>query len=319
VFYKREKLAVSKQGAEPVRVMRRLGIALALVLGVFVVLAAGAFRELTGGTMGAGDKAATLSIDGRTRDYFVHGPRGYDGKAPLPVVFVLHGATQSAASAERMSGMSTEADSHNFLAVYPTGTGHLPSWNAGACCSYAMRNNVDDMAFFRALIDRLEKDYAVDPKRIYFTGISNGAMMSFRLACEMSDKVAAIAPVEGSQDIPCHPSSAVSVLMFHGTADRLVPYNGGSTAFQMGSKRSDTPVADTIAFWAKQDGCQPTPDRKTSGVLKTDIYSGCANGAGVTLQTIEGGRHMWPGLRISGNDIPATSMIWSFFAAHPKA
>ena len=297
------------------RVIRRL---LTVLFVLFILVVAGAFHLLAGGSMGAGDRSGTLESGGRTRNYFVHVPKNYDGKTLLPVVFVLHGATQSAASAERMSGMSALADAHKFLAVYPTGTGGLPIWNSGACCSYAMRNNVDDMAFFNALLEKLKHDYAVNPKRIYFTGISNGAMMSFRLACEMSDRVAAIAPVEGSQDIPCRPSSPVSVLVFHGTADRLVPYDGGSTPYQMGSKRSDTPVKDTVAFWAKRDGCSSTPQHKESGVLRTDTYSGCTNGTAVTLETIEGGHHMWPGLRISGNDIPASSMIWDFFAQHPK-
>jgi polyhydroxybutyrate depolymerase len=218
-----------------------------------------------------------------------------------------------------MSGMSDLADARKFLAVYPAGTGRLPTWNSGACCSYAMRNHVDDMAFFNALLDKIEKDYAVDSKRVYFAGISNGAMMSFRLACEMSDRVAAIAPVEGSQDTECHPSSPVSVLVFHGTADRLVPYAGGSTPYQMGSKRSDTPVKDTVASWAKRDGCSPTPVHRESGALRTDAYSGCARGTAVVLETIVGGHHMWPGLRISGNRIPASNMIWDFFATHPKS
>ena len=298
--------------------VRGVFAAFAIVAFTLALVVAGAFRSLMGGTMGPGDKAATLVIGGRTQSYFVHVPRGYDGKAPLALVFVLHGATQSPASAERMSGMSAKADEAKFLAVYPRGTGDLPTWNAGACCGYAMRNHVDDVAFLRALIERLESEYVVDRKRIYFTGISNGAMMSYRAACDVAGQVAAIAPVEGAQDIPCHPSSPVSLIVFHGTADHLVPYDGGSTPFQLGSQRSDTPVRDTVAFWVKRDGCGAEPDRESSGVLRSEMYGGCAPGTAVTLETIEGGHHMWPGLRISGNSIPATDMIWNFFAAHPK-
>jgi poly(hydroxyalkanoate) depolymerase family esterase len=183
------------------------------------------------------DHDGTIEIDGRTRNHFVHTPPGYTGKTPLPLVLVLHGATESANKVERLSGMSAKADQQNFLAVYPTGTGRLknvPTWNSGACCGHAMEHKIDDVAFLRALLERVEKDYSVDPKRIYATGISNGGMMSYRLACELSDKFAAISPVEGAQDIPCHPTSPVSVIVFHGTTDHLVPFNGGSTPISNG-------------------------------------------------------------------------------------
>jgi polyhydroxybutyrate depolymerase len=207
---------------------------------------------------GQGSKSGSLDIGGRTRTYSLHIPPAYDAKKPLPLVLVLHGATQSPESAERMSGMSAKADRENFLVAYPSGmgrSGRRPTWNSGNCCGYALENNVDDVAFLRALIDQLEHAYSVDPRRIFVTGISNGAMMAYRLGCELADKIAAIAPVEGAQDNDCRPSRPVSVIVFHGTADRLVPFNGGSTPFQIGPKRSDTSVPSTVAFWVKQDGC----------------------------------------------------------------
>ena len=270
----------------------------------------------------AGTESKTLEFGGRTRTYLVHAPKGYDGKTPLPLVLVLHGAIQGATNVERMSGMSDKADKESFLVAYPDGTsrsGLAPTWNAGACCGYAQTNEVDDVGFLRALIDRLERDYTVDPKRIFVTGISNGGMMSYRLACELADRIAAIAPVEGAQDVECHPSGPVSVLIFHGTADLLVPYDGGTTPYQLGPKRTDTSVRSTVAFWVKQDGCTATPHREESTQLHIDTYSGCRDGAGVTLYTIQGGHHMWPGTRLSRNDVPATDIMWSFFAAHPKS
>jgi polyhydroxybutyrate depolymerase len=270
---------------------------------------------------GTADRSGTLDVDGRTRTYFLHVPRGYDGTRPAPLVVLLHGAGQSPRSAEKMSGMSAKADTENFLVVYPSGTGRLssmPTWNSGACCGYAMENNVDDVGFLRALLNKLEQDYAVDRKRVFVTGISNGGMMSYRLACELADRIAAIAPVEGAQDTPCHPSSPVSVVIFHGTADRLVPFNGGTTPFQIGSIRSDTPVADTVSFWVKEDGCLPVPRHEEAGVLHTDLYSGCNEGAAVELCAIDGGHHAWPGTRTSGNDVAATDLIWSFFSTHSK-
>jgi len=147
--------------------------------------------------------------------------------------------------------MSATADKETFLAVYPRGTGRVLTWNSGACCGYAMENRVDDTGFLHALIDKLERDYAVDRRRIFATGISNGGMMSYRLACELSDKIAAIAPVEGAQDLACHPANRVSVIVFHGTSDHLVPFEGGTTPFQLGSHRSDASVASSIAFWCE--------------------------------------------------------------------
>lgn len=299
---------------------------LAVATTAFAVYSAGTYVFSLHGPLDAlgqpaGTVSRTLEFGGRTRNYRVHPPKDYDGKSPLSLVLVLHGAIQGATNVERMSGMSAKADQENFLAVYPNGTsgsGLAPTWNAGACCGYAQRNNVDDVGFLRALIGRLEHDYSVDPKRIFATGISNGGMMSYRLACEMSERIAAIAPVEGAQDVECRPSRPVSVLIFHGTADFLVPYNGGTTPFQLGPKRSDASVPWTVDFWMKQDACSATPEHKETNQLRIDTYTGCKDRAGVTLYAIFGGHHMWPGTVLSRNNIPATDIMWAFFAAHPK-
>jgi len=231
---------------------------------------------------------------------------------------VLHGATESPEGIEHLSGMTAKADKENFIAVYPRGTGRLPTWNAGNCCGYAQQNHIDEVAFVRALIGKLEQDYSVDPRRVFATGISNGAMMSYRLACELSDKIAAIAPVEGAQNLPCHPANPISLIVFHGTADHLVPFNGGSTPFQIGPKRSDTSVADALVFWVIQNGCADTPTHEETPPLHTTKYSGCTSGGAVELYAIQGGHHMWPGAPLSGNSVPATDLVWSFFAQHPK-
>jgi polyhydroxybutyrate depolymerase len=266
-------------------------------------------------------RSGTIEIGGRERSYFVHVPSSYDGKSAVPLVIVLHGALQGAARAERMSGMSELADRENFLVAYPNGTsrfGRGPTWNAGNCCGYALNHNVDDIGFLRALIRELRRDYSVDRKRVYVTGISNGGMMSYRAACELADEIAAIAPVEGAQNVQCSPRSPISVIVFHGTADQLVPFEGGISPYQMGRRRMDTPVAGTVAFWVRQDGCSTTPARQESEEARTDAYSGCKAGTGVTLYAIQGGRHTWPGTRGSGNSVPATEIMWQFFVQHPK-
>jgi len=263
-------------------------------------------------------KSRSITVDGGARTYLLHVPANHDPGKKMALVLVLHGATQSPESAERMSGMSELADREDFLVAYPRGTGRLPTWNSGNCCGYALNNKIDDVAFIRALIDKLEREYPVDSKRVYVTGISNGAMMSFRLACDLSERVAAIAPVEGAQNLACRPSNRVSVLVFHGTADRLVPFDGGSTPFQVGGRRTDTPVMDTVAFWAGKDGCSSAPVGQKTPAVHTTLYPDCQDGAGVQLYAIQGGRHMWPGTRLSGNDVRATEIMWAFFEQHPK-
>lgn len=265
--------------------------------------------------------AKTMQAGGRERSYLIHVPANYDGRTSVALVLVLHGGSQSASGAERMSGMSEKANQEGFIAVYPSGTsafGRAPTWNSGACCAYAQRKNVDDVGFLRALVAKLSKEYRIDPKSVFMTGISNGGMMSYRAACEMADVVAAIAPVEGAQDLECRPSAPVSVIVFHGTADRMVPFEGGSTPYQIGSIRSDTPVRDTVAFWVKRDGCSPAAKHEEQPEVHIDTYSGCKDGTGVTLYAIQGGRHMWPGTPHSGNHVASTDLMWTFFTEHPK-
>ena len=293
------------------------GISAALV----IVLCAAAGHRAASASVGS--QSIKMNFDGRTRRYILHVPPNLDPAKPVPLVVVLHGATQSPESAEHMSRMSELADKNGFIAIYPSGTSRnsddrIPTWNAGACCAYAMTNNINDVGYLSALLDQLEHDYRIDTKRIYVTGISNGAMMSYRLAYELSAKIAAIAPVEGAQDLDCMPTASVSLLVFHGTADHLVPFGGGSTPFQMGSKRKDNSVAGAISFWLKKDSCSTTPEHAETSEVHTDIYSDCKDGTGVALYAIQGGHHMWPGLTISGNHVHASEIMWDFFAAHPK-
>ena len=297
----------------PIKILKNLAIAsLAIML-----LGTAAFRRALSGTAGRGTKSESLESGGLDRTYLIHVPASYDPQKPVPLILVLHGATQSPASAERMSKMSQKSESENFIVVYPSGTGRLPTWNSGSCCAYAMKNHIDDIAFLSALIDKLETDYSIDRKRIFVTGISNGGMMSYRVGCELSDKVAAIAPVEGALDVECKPTAPVSVLIFHGTADHLVPFNGGSTPFQMGSKRSDTPVSGAVQFWVKHDACSTEPKHKEPSEVHTDVYSGCKSGSSVVLYAIQGGHHSWPGDRLTPQ-INATDTMLAFFANHPR-
>ena len=245
-------------------------------------------------------------------------------------MIVLHGGGGNARNAIEQTGMSEQADRSGFLAVYPDGTGRLPrtmlTWNSGTCCGYAMDQQVDDVAFVAKLIDQLEGQYAGDPRRIFVTGMSNGAMMSYRLACELADRIAAIAPVAGAMGIDCHPSAPISVVAFHGTADQHVPYQGGTPQIQADPHpRHDPPVADTISFWADHDHCTRTITQDVSNDTTRQVHS-CRDGVEVTLYTIDGGQHAWPGGQrgTAGADRPtstisATQLMWEFFQQHPKA
>src|SRR3984885_6697634 len=165
-------------------------------------------------------KSRTLTVGGLNRTYVVHVPEGHDQKTPMPLVLALHGATMNGPMMAWFSGLSRKADEAGFIAVYPNGTGNFSSftWNGGNCCGLAVQNQVDDVAFINALLDDLMGSYNVATRRIYATGISNGAVMAYRLASELSDRIAAIAPVSGSMGTEIRQLKRPgSVLPFYGT------------------------------------------------------------------------------------------------------
>ena len=276
-----------------------------------------------------GDSTQSLTLAGRERASLVHLPPAI-GNSPLPLVIVLHGGGGNAASAAKMTGLSALGDKANFIVVYPDGTGRLDdrllTWNAGNCCGYALDNQVDDAGFIRALIEKLARDYPIDARRVYATGISNGGMMAYRLACELSDQIAAIAPVAGALNVECKPTQPVSVIAFHGTNDQNVPFNGGAGSKSIDPHpRTDQSVAYAMVFWAQRDSCGATPTRDERGNIVHDTYASCANGTGVELYTVKGGGHAWPGgdrltvlLDAPAKEISASAVMWEFFKQHPK-
>ncbi len=202
----------------------------------------------------AGETTRTLTHDGLERSYILYIPASINWSRPVPIVFVFHGGTGNAESAIRMSGFNGVADQNGFIVVYPNGTGRLSdnkllTWNGGTCCAYAQENNVDDVGFVRAIVADLQPLVNIDPKRIYATGMSNGGILSQRLACEAADLFAAIAPVSGTLNFsPCNPSQPISVIEFHGTADQKIPYSGGFGPESLVNV-DFTSVQDSIGFW----------------------------------------------------------------------
>lgn len=277
------------------------------------------------------DEKRSIRVDGAVRTYIVHLPARYRADKLYPLVFVLHGGTANAENAMRMSQMNPKADQEEFIAVYPNGTGKFKDkflyWNDGSQRLSGEVSNADDVAFFRKLIACLEGNYRIDPKRIYATGLSNGAIMTYRLGVELSDKLAAIAPVSGALNynngLPMYP---VSVIIFHGTADKYVPYDGG-VGKSSGGQRQDKSVAYAVDFWVKYNGCNLAPIKTEYGNIIKEEYSEGKAGSEVILYTIKNGGHAWPG-GISGakygnvdrptQEISGTNLIWDFFKKHPK-
>jgi polyhydroxybutyrate depolymerase len=271
-----------------------------------------------------------LSYQGRNRSYLLHVPASTAGKESLPLVIVLHGGTGNGESAVRMSGFNAVADRYGVIAAYPNGTGRagdnlLLTWNGGSCCAYAETAEVDDVGFLRAVVEDIRAHYAIDRNRVFATGLSNGAIMSQRLACEAADVFAAIAPVAGTLNFSgCHPGQPVSVIEFHGTDDQHIPYDGGYGPKSLVHVNFAS-VAATLAFWSAADGCASQPESSVQGSVRHDVWTHCAQGAAVELYTIEGGGHAWPGGAGGWADsdtptqaISASQLIWDFFAAHPR-
>jgi len=276
-------------------------------------------------------KEHLLTNDGRERSYLVHVPPAYQAGTSLPLVIILHGGGGNAKSAMKMTGMSIKADKEGFIAVYPNGTGRLKNrlltWNAGHCCGYAFEKEIDDVGFIRALIENLQRQFHIDPNRIYAAGMSNGAMMTYRLGCEISEKIAAIAPVAGALGSEtCRPESPLSVIIFHGTADEHVLFEGGKPHKSLGRpERIDKAVSYAVSFWVKHNGCSAVPQKQENGNIVHETYLAGRNGAEVVLYTIKGGGHAWPGGRrgrLQGDEptqeISATDLMWDFFIRHPK-
>lgn len=283
----------------------------------------------------AGDFTFSLTSSGVERFYKVHVPKSYSASRPAPLLLVLHGGggDMSIQATEEFYHQISKSESEGFIAVFPNGvsafkSGKLATWNAGRCCGRARDTKSDDVSFLRDVIKKTRSQLSIDPRRIFATGMSNGAMMAYRLACEMPDTIRAIAAVAGTDNTEtCHPAQPVSILHIHARNDDHVLFEGGAgkNAFRDSSKVTNfASVPSTIEKWRGLDGCDATakPERVLEKKGATcDLYKSCKGGSRVQLCVIDDGGHSWPGgkkpSRLEGGTpstaISANDVMWTFF------
>ena len=275
-----------------------------------------------------GDYRFSFVHDGIMREYLVHVPRSYRG-APTPMLVALHGGGGSAdfQADDSRYKLISKAEAAGFIAVFPNGYSRFPggilaTWNAGACCGAAQKNDVDDVGFLREVIRRVERQARIDPRRVFMTGMSNGALMSWRMACEASDLVRGSAPVEGTDNTAhCAPSRPVAVIEFHALDDDHVPLNGGKGV----SALTDTDFASvpaTQSKWIGLNRADPAAKRVlTVSGAHCDLHPAKPGGAPVELCLTDRGGHSWPGggtqqgRKAPSMAISANDLMWSFFSS----
>lgn len=268
----------------------------------------------------------TIFVGGVRRSYLLHLPPRLI--SPSPLVLVFHGGGGRPFGIMRTSGMNDIADAHHFVVAYPAGMEHRngrgDTWDVGGAWS---PSSAHDVTFVRALVADIERYERIDPRRVYATGESMGGIFVYRLACEMSNTFAAIAPVAATMVEPdCHPRSPVAVLHIHGTDDQNIPLDGGAgTMTAVG--RSWPSAMRAIALWAHFDRCgRPDISFKDGPETTCTEYGHCR--ANVEYCLVAGGGHAWPGstplrwqrlmhVHVS-QTFPASRRIWAFFAANPK-
>ncbi|UGT63395.1 alpha/beta hydrolase family esterase [Nocardia asteroides] len=302
----------------------RLPSLLALAAAALLLIGGCTTRAVDASAGPIGSTRYSLDSGAISREYRVYRPAGLPDGAPL--VVVLHGGYGSAAQAERSYGWNDRADTDGFVVAYPDGLARAWNTEGGDCCGPAQRRSVDDVAFITAMLDRIGHDYGIDPERVYATGMSNGAMMTYTLACR-TDRFAALAPVAGTQLDDCPGPAPVSLLHIHGSADPVVRYDG-SPGDNVGTVIDGPPIPALNQQWLATDGC-PTPTITTTATVTTS-RADCPGGREVTLITIDGAGHQWPGTdhtppreRLlhtdpSSSALDATATIAEFFARHHR-
>jgi polyhydroxybutyrate depolymerase len=269
----------------------------------------------------------TITVDGLERTYTLNLPPNYYDASDFSLVIAMHGGGGSAQQFESTNKLTEKANAAKFIVVYPEGvqsTGILKarSWNAGGCCDYAVAQNINDIKFISLLIDKLVATYKIDAKKVYATGHSNGGMLSYRLACELSNKIAAIAPNSCTMVASsCNPTRAVPVLHMHSVLDQNVPYQGGLVN-GTGTQGVYMPPLDSVmTVWSLKNTCSNVAQVVVNdNKYKLTKWTNCSGNVTVQYYLTKDGGHGWPGGLPGGpnSDTPSTvinanDLLWDFF------
>jgi polyhydroxybutyrate depolymerase len=305
--------------------MARVSPMIAILICVLAGLVPGAARAWADPP-----QAAQMDFGGLVRTYQLHVPAGLEH--PSGLVVNLHAAGVTGRDQEALTHYNSVADAHGFVAVYPDGIDL--SWADGRGASLPDRQGIDDVGFIAALVGQITHDYGIDPGRVYATGLSAGAFMANRLACDRADLFSAIAPVAGTLgvNVGCSPSRPVAVMQTAGTLDPVVPYDGGTMTGRGGT--SDVLSAPAMVDrWRQLNGCQSGPTQDTlpgtgDGIETQRVtYAQCAGGTAVVFMRVDGGGHTWPGapeilpvqaVGSASHLFDASEASWEFFDAHGR-
>ena len=267
----------------------------------------------------------SIFVDGNWRTFLTHVPtHNIENISSLPLVLCLHGGFGNAYNIETSTQFSIKADTTKqpFVVVYPEGINSplgIRTWNAGYCCGYSTNNNINDVKFISELIDTIENSYKIDTKRVYVTGLSNGGMMSFRLAAELTSKISAIAPVAASMTFnkPWNPSRPIPIIQFHSFLDDNIPYFGGIG--EGVSNHYNPPIDSVLNQWSILNNCSIENDtmynEQKKYLFKT--WTNCKNNSDIYNYITYDGGHSWPGSENGSKVVNATNLIWDFFIDHP--
>lgn len=304
---------------------------------VTAVLASCQILAMAGCLSAVQSQRERIEFEGRARAYRVHVPPSHEQNKPVPLVIALHGADMGPILMAYLTKFNKLSDREGFVVVYPKGL--HKRWNSGlnAPGFPGYDEPVDDVGFVAKIIEDVERDYRIDPRRVYVTGASNGGMLTHMVACRLADTVAAVAPVIGTMAEnaapDCKPSRPIPILMINSTKDPLVKWEGG--ALLKNNQGRALSVDATVDFWVQHNGCAPAPDTewlphngpRHGTSVRRDLYKGETRDGDVILYTVEGGGHTWPGgaliqaqwsLGHVNRDLNATEVIWQFFKKHPR-
>jgi len=303
------------------------------------------WRNRDSKVFGPGDYEFSIQHGGLERQYYLHVPSSYKSTLPTALILNFHGGAGSPQWLRRITRMDNTADRRGFIVAYPRGTRPDADtrkrtqrffWNVGkgpAGYFNAKISHIDDIGFVDKMLDDIESKFNIDKKRVYATGFSNGAGLTYALACSLSNRIAAIAPVGCPfWNFPesCNPQRPVSIIYFHGTSDKCAPYNGGPSECEAGiasSGRIFISAQDTINIWEEKNGCSGSQEiTYQRGEVTCKTYTQCNQGTEITFCEIKNGGHTWPGglpYKLPGSDVGKTTYdisadeaMWEFFKKH---